>query len=149
MAKCRKPGCPAQSDGVSPYCAAHKGTPNIVLPVTPMRVQVLEQLEWDRMEAEMQTRARSTSAPPPRALLAGLPPPAPPPRRPAQPLSLEDYNQQKNRERSRVTYAALLESNRTDAQLLAPLIEAFYEIKFAPTFQGYMDEEIGWLNLNS
>jgi MarR-like DNA-binding transcriptional regulator SgrR of sgrS sRNA len=114
-----------------------------------MRVQVLEQLEWDRMEAEMQTRARSTSAPPPRALLAGLPPPAPPPRRPAQPLSLEDYNQQKNRERSRVTYAALLESNRTDAQLLAPLIEAFYEIKFAPTFQGYMDEEIGWLNLNS
>jgi hypothetical protein len=48
MAKCRKPGCPAQSDGISPYCAAHKGTLNIVLPVTPMRVQVMEQLEWDR-----------------------------------------------------------------------------------------------------
>ena len=68
MARCRRPGCSAQAAPVNPYCAAHKGTLNVVLPATPMRVQVMEQLEWDRVEAGMQTRARTTLAAPPKAI---------------------------------------------------------------------------------
>jgi hypothetical protein len=117
----------------------------VVLPVTPMRVQVMEQLEWDRMQATMQTRARTISAPPPRARATAAPTPV----RVATPASPTVLEQEKNKSRMRVSYAALLASKKTDAQLLVPLLAAFREVKSAAKFETYMNEEIGWKSLNS
>ena len=64
MATCRKALCLTKAVSGFAYCAKHKGTANIVLPITTMRVQVIEQLEWDRMESQLQTRTHTVSAPP-------------------------------------------------------------------------------------
>jgi hypothetical protein len=58
-------------------------------------------------------------------------------------------NLAKNVERMRISYAALLESRKLDSELVWPVADAFRAIMMAPTFQSYMDEEIGWRNLNS
>jgi hypothetical protein len=144
MAMCRKPGCPAQGVPGSAYCAKHKGTAGVVLPITPMRVKVMDQLEWDRMEATMQTRARTVSAPPPVARATVAPTP-----RLATTASPAVLEQEKNKDRMRVSYAAQLAARRTDPQLLLPLMKAFAAVKAAPRFEHYMNEEIGWKSFNS
>jgi hypothetical protein len=139
-----------------PACERHMVTVNVVLPATPMRVQVLDRLEWARTEASMQTRARSTSAAPPPARPTVAPSRLPPPRRPAPatPASRVAAAQVKNVERMRISYAAQLAGRRTEAELLLPLLPAFRAVKASPRFTTYENRQrfggswegrFGWL----
>jgi len=93
-----------------------------------MTVQVREQLESDRAEA---IRLRD------RRLAAG---------------SAADrvaHLQGRNMERMRVGYAALLESRKTDRELLEPLENAFHAIKAKDRFKHYHEAETAWFNCGS
>jgi hypothetical protein len=113
-----------------------------------MRVKVMDQLQWDRMDATLQTRTRSISATPPQARATVAPIKRLKPKA-TEPVNDAVLEQEKNKDRMRISYAALLAGKRTDPELLLPLMEAFAEIKAAPKFEQYMDEQIGWMTLNS
>ena len=58
MAKCQYPACAHTAAASGRFCSNHQKTANLTLPTTPMAVQVMEQLEWDRLQATMVTRDR-------------------------------------------------------------------------------------------
>ena len=159
MAKCQYPACAHTAADRGRFCSRHQKTANLTLPSTPMAVQVMEQLEWDRLQATMVTRDRRSGAAvlpraratPPQNLVGG-----PKPVHAARPLALGSVasaaeervaqDQARNMERMRISYAALLEARKTDRELLKPLEDAFNAVKLASRFKHYHEAETAWMN---
>src|SRR5262249_22060294 len=120
LKKCSYPRCRRETTPTGRFCHRHQVTANISVPSAPMTVQVREQLESDRAEA-IRLRDRRAAAGSAADRVAHL--------------------QGRNMERMRVGYAALLESRKTDRELLEPLENAFRAIKAKDRFKHYHEAE--------
>ncbi|GGF21736.1 hypothetical protein GCM10011611_29760 [Aliidongia dinghuensis] len=131
MPKCKIAGCgqDALVAKRSPYCFRHVVLQaNVVTPPEPMKTQVMSALEWEREEAAMQTRGRSS------AVTRRVPDQGP--------QSANFYG------RMRIAHAAALAAKKTEPELLKPVLAAFNDVKSTATFDKYLGEETTWKSLD-